>query len=364
LHILHTEASPGWGGQEMRILSEALGMAQKGHTIILAVQKGGKLVSRARKKGFIVYELDFKKIRFFSLLWEFRKIFMKEKIDIINTHSSIDSWIAGICGRLYKIPLVRTRHLSTKIRKGINSYLLYNKLADRVVTTCQEMVPIIEKQAKKPSSYLQSIPTGVDIDTILSKKVDDGSFRLSLNIDPADFLVGMVCFMRSWKGVDDFIDAAYLSKDLKGISWVLIGGGHEEKYRKKAAAMHVQNLYFTGHLENVFSALSSLDVFCLLSTGCEGVSQASLQAALYEKPLITTSTGGLKEVCIDKKTGVQVPCFSPKKVKEAVLFMKNNPAKAKKMGLEGKKLVLKTFSYKKMLEDMEHVFIQTLFSSN
>ena len=59
MNILHLEASPGWGGQEMRILREAEGMRQRGHTVILAVMRGGGLVGKAREAGFVVYELNF-----------------------------------------------------------------------------------------------------------------------------------------------------------------------------------------------------------------------------------------------------------------------------------------------------------------
>ena len=61
MHILHTESSNGWGGQEMRILREAEGMRKRGHEVIMAVIKGGGLVARARAAGFIVYEIEYSK---------------------------------------------------------------------------------------------------------------------------------------------------------------------------------------------------------------------------------------------------------------------------------------------------------------
>ncbi len=35
LRILHTESSTGWGGQEIRILTEAQGMLERGHRVML-----------------------------------------------------------------------------------------------------------------------------------------------------------------------------------------------------------------------------------------------------------------------------------------------------------------------------------------
>ncbi|HSX12722.1 MAG TPA: glycosyltransferase family 4 protein, partial [Rhabdochlamydiaceae bacterium] len=89
MKILHTESSNGYGGQEIRILKEAEGMRKQGHEIILAVAKGGGLVARARQKGFLVYELEFKKQVAFLTLWRLLRIFSKHQIDIVNTHSSM-----------------------------------------------------------------------------------------------------------------------------------------------------------------------------------------------------------------------------------------------------------------------------------
>jgi hypothetical protein len=162
MNILHLEASSGWGGQEMRILKEAEGMRLRGHTVVFGVMKGGALIERARAAGFVVYPLNFKKLSWIFCLFSLMRIIFRHRIDLVNTHSSLDGWIGGIAARLAKRKIVRTRHLSTPIKPGINSRLLYGKLADFVVTTCESVVPIIAKQSGKPLSLLRSIPTGVD----------------------------------------------------------------------------------------------------------------------------------------------------------------------------------------------------------
>ena len=357
MKILHLESSPGWGGQEIRSLNEAKGMRDKGHQIFFSIEKNGGLVCKAKEAGFKVYELNYKKVfwplTIFLILW----IIIKNKIDIVNTHSSNDSWLGGIAARLTKTKVIRTRHLSTPIRPGINSYLLYNVLTDYVVTTCQSVIDPICAQSGKDKKFCSSIPTGVDTDKILFSLEEAKAFRKSFNIDENEFLVGTACFMRSWKGIDDFLQAANILRDEKKLKWVIIGGGHADKYIKKAKDLALDNIvFFTGHLDNPFAALASLNVFALLSTAHEGVSQASLQACYLQKPIIGTSTGGIKEVCVDNETGLQVSPFSPIDVKEAVLKLKNSPELCASMGKKAKELVLKKFTYKQMLERMEGIY--------
>ena len=150
MKILHLEASPGWGGQEIRILREAEGMREKGHEVILCVMKGGELINRACKAGFTCYPLSFYKKDWLYCLFRLLRLIRLHEIDLVNTHSSLDAWIGGIAARIAGIPVVRTRHLSTPIKKGWNSRILYGNLADFVVTTCASILPMISNQSGKP----------------------------------------------------------------------------------------------------------------------------------------------------------------------------------------------------------------------
>ncbi len=357
LNILHLEASPGWGGQEIRILNESCGMQKKGHTIFFALEKKGKLCDRAKKMGFRVYKIKYKKIfwpiSFFSLIF----IILKNKVDIINTHSSSDAWLGGFVGRLLGKKIIRTRHLSTPIKKGLNSRLLYNFLADRVVTTCEGIIPSICKQSGLDTQRCVSIPTGLDEKKAVISKEEILQFRADYNIEK-DFLVGTACFMRSWKGINDFLQAANILKDMPDVKWMIIGGGHDGKYRELALELKLKNVIFTGHLENPMIAIAALDVFALLSTAHEGVSQASLQAAYLKKPIIGTGIGGIPEICLDGHSGIMVNVFSPKEVALAVVKLKEDSALNKFMGENARRIVVEKFTFNSMIEKMNEIYLK------
>jgi len=357
MKIMHLEASHGWGGQEIRILSEAIGMREKGHKIFFAIEPSGKLLMKARQEGFIAYGVHFTKkwwlISFFRLVW----LIYRHDIEIINTHSSLDAWLGGIVGKLLRRAVIRTRHLSTAIKKGWNSRILYHHLADFVVTTCKAIASVIARQSGKNLERCLSIPTGVNPIKIDYNPRKTKSFREKIGISETDFLVGMVCFMRSWKGIKEFMEAALRLKAFKDIKWVIIGGGHSDTYIRMAKDMGLEDtIIFTGHLDEPFDAINALDVFVLLSTANEGVSQASLQAAFLKKPLITTRTGGLKEVCLNNISGIQVDKHAPDQVVEAVIKLKENDSLRQRLGKGARELVLKHFTYDKMLTDMEQVY--------
>lgn len=361
MRIIHLEASPGWGGQEIRVLRESEGMRSRGHEVILGVMKGGKLIDHARKAGFVVYELNFRRPAWLFCLIRLLWILHRHRIDMLNTHSSLDSWIGGIAARIAGVPVVRTRHLSTPIKPGWNSRFVYGKLADFVVATCAEILPMISAQSGKPLSLCRSIATGVDPERI-SFEVDEARrFRESIGVKSTDLLVGTACFMRSWKGIDDLLEAAHTLRHIPEIKWTVIGGGHADVHKKRAKELELDGIvHFTGHLENPFPALGALDLFALLSTANEGVSQAILQAAYLGKALIATPVGGLSEVCIDRKTGLQVAPKSPDQVARAVLELKDNPPLREQLAQGASLLARERFTLRQTLDQMEEVYRRVL----
>ena len=52
LTIIHTEASPHWGGQEIRIFEEMKWFRKQGHKMILVAPDNGTLYQRCATEGF------------------------------------------------------------------------------------------------------------------------------------------------------------------------------------------------------------------------------------------------------------------------------------------------------------------------
>ncbi len=345
MRILHTESSNGWGGQEIRILREAIGMRERGHEIYFAVVNGGKLATKAREAGFVVYELDFRRWSALITIARLHSIIRRHQIHLVNTHSSLDAWFGGIAARLAGRHVLRTRHLSTPIRPGLNSRLLYKTLADGVATTSSAIIPMIVNQAGIPQQRCRCIPTGVEPITVAEGEAE--AFREKIGVRPDQILIGTACVVRSWKGIRDLMRAAEILKADERLKWVVVGGGYLDQYQGS------DQLIFTGHLDNPFPAIAAMDIFTLLSTGHEGISQATLQASWLKKPLITTTIGGLPEVCIEGVTGLLVPPASPEKVAEAVLKLANDAQLRKSMGENARKRVEENYLFDHTLNAME-----------
>ena len=63
MKILHTENSQGWGGQEIRILTEAAGIIKRGHEVQLIAPLESRIHDEAKKRGIPVTALPIAKKR-------------------------------------------------------------------------------------------------------------------------------------------------------------------------------------------------------------------------------------------------------------------------------------------------------------
>lgn len=358
MKILHTEASMGWGGQEIRILTEAEGMRERGHEIIFAVAKGAQLAEKARAKGFIVYEIPLKIKCFASSLFHLIKIIRKHGIDIVNTHSSADAWLAGIAAKLTGCKTIRTRHLSTPSKGGLNSRLLYHFLADHTVTTCQSVADIIQKQANIAQDRCYSIPTGVNTKLLIVKADQIDDFKHQYGIAENDIIIGTACILRSWKGILDLLHAAKRLEKYPNLKWLIVGDGPcKQRYEEECSKLGLQKqVIFTGHLSPPYTAIASMNIFALLSTANEGVSQASLQAAYLGKPLVTTTVGGLPEVAIPGITGFNVAPGQPEQVAKAIEKLVLDATLRQTLGAAAHDLAVKSFTFEKTLDNMEAIY--------
>ena len=140
LHIVHTEASNGWGGQEIRILTEAQGMRARGHRITLLASPTAQIFPAAKARGIPVEAMPFEK-KSLRGLWAMRRWLKQNTCDVINTHSSTDSWLVALAqiGLNRQVPVVRTRHVSVKAANNWGTRWLYGKACSQVVTTGERL---------------------------------------------------------------------------------------------------------------------------------------------------------------------------------------------------------------------------------
>ncbi|MDP1735623.1 MAG: glycosyltransferase family 4 protein [Sulfuritalea sp.] len=355
MKILHTEASCGWGGQEIRILEEASGLIARGHEVSVACPAQARMTAEAARFGVPVVALpiEFKTIAGFRAL---RRWLASQAPDVVNTHSSADSWLTGLaCATLTNPPaIVRTRHISAPVSGNVFNRWLYRQ-AKGVVTTGESLRRHLLETLGLDPARVTSVPTGIDIERFAP--ADKTAGKIALGLDPQQEHLGIVATLRSWKGHLFLLDA-FAQLKRPDIRLLIVGEGPmrgpiEEKIAALGIASHVT---LAGQRSDPEHWLQAMDVFCLPSYANEGVPQAILQAMLCGLPIVTTPVGAILEAVSDNDTALIVPPKDASALAAAIGRLLDDRGLAAKLGAEARRIASADFSREAMLDRMEIVF--------
>ena len=358
--ILHTESSTAWGGQEIRIFSESLGMIERGHRVIIAAQESSILRKKASDVGLETITLSFEKKDYPKTFFKILNLIKQLKPDFINTHSSRDSWTASMASRASSLKpiIIRTRHLSTPVAKNLTSSIIYRLLPHKIVTTGKAIKKqLIERNHVLPEKII-SIPTGVDLN-IFDPNQNYKDIRQELSFPKETPLIGMVSVLRSWKGHDYFINSVEsVLKRFPHARFIIAGDGpRNEDIKNNIKEKNLTDIIFMlGHREDIPDIMSSLDILVHPSYASEGVPQSVAQGMAMKLPVIATELEALMEIVEDKKTGLLTPVKNSNKLAEKIMLLLEDQDLRATLGNNSRQLVLEKFSLEKMLDSTENLY--------
>ena len=359
LRIVHTESSCGWGGQEIRILTEATGMMERGHQLHILCVDGSNIHREAVKRGIPVTGLPIGRKNIAGLR-AIRRWLHDNPLDVVNTHSSTDSWLVALArlGLKKRIPVVRTRHISALIPQNWATRWLYTKGCDFVVTTGERLREYVVERTHLAAEKTLSVPTGIDAQRFVSG--DRHTARQALKLPEHRIIIGIVATIRTWKGHAYLVEALAKLKQTN-VELLIVGDGPNQANVQRVVDEHQLNdrVRFVGQQENVVPWLQAMDIFVLPSYANEGVPQSLIQAMMCGIPVISTNVGSITELVVDQSTGVIVPPKNADDLAAAIQLLLANPQQREQLAIAGQQSVLSNFSLDIMIRKMETVFAAT-----
>jgi len=359
LSVVHTEASTGWGGQELRILTEMEGMARRGHRVHLVAPPNAQIVAAARARGLSVESLPIEWKRPPGLVamrgWLVRN---GAAFDVINAHSSTDAWLVALArSSMARAPrLVRTRHLSTPVNRLPATRWLYQRATSHIVVTGEALKTALVRRNGYDPATITSVRTGIDLARFAPQDREAMRARLRVDARPA---VGIVATLRDWKGHDYLLDAwRELRQTVPEWQLLVIGDGPrrahlEARVRDLSLGADVR---FVGNQDDVPAWLACLDIAVLPSYGDEGVPQSLMQAAACGLPAVSTPVGAIGEAVVHGRTGLLVPPRDARALAQALATLMNDRALRERMGGAAHAYAQAHFGIDPMLDAMEAVF--------
>lgn len=183
----------------------------------------------------------------------------------------------------------------------------------------------------KNEKYL-TINNGIDRRSVILSRDE---FRNSYNIKKSAFVFSTIANLEKRKGHFFLLEAisrlrSELNKDeFSKILFVIEGDGHEKDYildyiKKNELDEFILMFDF---LPNIFDLINASDVIILPSISNEDFPNIILEAMSLGKPVIATDIAGIPEQIINNTTGLVVNNSDSLSLKNAILYMNNNPEK-------------------------------------
>lgn len=356
LSIVHTESSLGWGGQEIRILAESQGLLRRGHAATILCAPEGRIYVEAPAWGVPAVALPIGRKRLAGLR-ALTRWFRENRCDVVNTHSSTDSWLTALAMAAlgHPVPIVRTRHISAAVPRNPLSRWLYQSAATRIVTTGDALKRQLVEVNGFDATRIESVPTGVDTGRFAPG--DRTGARAQLGLPAGPTLVGIVATLRSWKGHRFLVEAMQFLP--KSMHLVIVGDGPQrEALERQVARLSLGGrVHMAGNQTDVLPWLHAMDVFALPSYANEGVPQALVQAMLCGLPCVTTLVGSISELARHEATALIVPPQDARALAGAIARLATDAELRRALGDAARQHCAEHFSYEIMLHRMEAIYL-------
>lgn len=272
---------------------------------------------------------------FISSLWTFYK--KRKDFEILHIHESQDIACFGIkIAKLLNKKVIIKELISGDLKefKEKNHDLLKN------IAKADSFIAISDAISRDmillgmPKEKIKKIPNGVDLCSDRWKALEESAICLTkINQLPN-------------KGVDVLLKAWNIlaQKYNRSLNLKIYGRGNPDLFYSMLADLEINNcVHFSGFTKDVRKALLGASLFILPSRR-EGLSNSLLEAMSLGMPCIATDISGNQDLIQHNKNGLLVPSEDPKALADAVVYMLDNPDKARQMGENARKTIEENYT--------------------
>ncbi len=363
MNILHTETLKKWGGQQNRVLTEAAGLVKRGHTAVIACHTGSMLAQRAREAGIPVYEVNMAKKAHLSTIPKLVQIIKKHNVDIVSTHSSVDSWAGGIAARISRSTLVRFKHNLNDVANDPLTRFIYS-LPDLFIAVNATAAEVLKRSAVIRAGMVVHVYGSVDcarfnpVRFMLNERLQT---KESLGIPAEACVVGNTSGFTDVKGQKYLLAAANrLFRQRNDLYLLLLGRlGHKEKVLSLIEPAFHNRVVLPGLRDDVPSMLALMDIFVFPSVR-EAFGNSLIEAMAMARPVAVSDLPSFREFMTEGVDGLFFRKADPDHLYGTVMDLLDNKARWHALGAAARRTVIDRFQYGRMIEETEHAYLSLL----
>lgn len=331
------------------------------------------LPEMGREIDFAQDRLAYKKLR--SIIREF-------KPDIVHTHASKAGALGRLAAKKEKVPIVLHTfhghvfhsyfgHAKTLFYKTVERYLAKHSTRIIAISEAQKQ-ELANKHQICPLDKIEVVPLGFDLSRFANLGKNSGTLRRDWQLGDRP-LVGIIGRLVPIKNHAMFLEVVAGAKQTgANFTAVIVGDGESRNElieqckglnltistERKSSNTSV-DVVFTSWIKDVETVYGDLDISVLTSLN-EGTPVSIIESLASGVPVLSTNVGGVKDIVTDGKSGKLFNLEQIEEMSKALVQLLSEPEYAHEMGDFGRKVVLKNYTYTRLVEDMTALYSQLL----
>jgi glycosyltransferase involved in cell wall biosynthesis len=369
LKVLFIERSLGRGGAQRQLVALAIGLAQRGHEVTVAL---------FYNEGPLIQDLLESRVRLRMLgkrgRWDvvgfFRstlRLLAAEKPDIVCTFLSVPNLIAAAC-KLFRRDLrlvwgVRASNMDLQrydlvTRFSYRLETLGSRLADVIVSNSEAGRQIVLANGFQ-AGKLVVIANGIDTGRFQFDQSGRRRLRDEWKVSNGQFLVGLIGRLDPMKDHCTFLSAAaLLSRRMPDTRFVCIGDEGPvtfDELTRQASLLGIADLMiWSAGRDDMAAVYSACDLVCSSSAYGEGFSNTIAEAMACERRCIVTDVGDARDIV--GGTGLVVPPRDAAALTDGIAQLWHEVGGDGETRSSSRQRIVENFSIEKMVSRFEDQF--------
>ena len=318
MRIAHINLAKGYRGGERQAELLIRSLITLDQEQVLIARKNCPLADRLADTGIEICDCA-------GLLSAFRAT---GGVDVVHSHEGRGVYAAWLRNEISGTPYIITRRVNNPLGNSWLTRRAYTR-ASSVASVAADVARIVEEfDSRVKSCVIHSSSSGLPVNPDTVKSIRGGF--------PGKWIIGNVGALdNGQKGQEYIIEVARrVQGEHPEFQFLLVGGGKDEAMLRELAG-DLQNVAFTGWVDNVGDYLAAFDLF-ILPSNKEGIGGILLDAMDRTLPIIASRVGGLPEIVRDGDNGLLIDARSPDQLESAILRLYDDPDLRRAMGARGR----------------------------
>lgn len=357
------------GGSERHLLNFLTNVSDEFDVSVIQLNPDGnpyqKNLSDSLTKKVKLKTYPLSSLRSFVSIWVLLKIYLtilfKRPNVVISYHEKSDliNLLLSFCPFTSHKTVSSKRDMGLKLEGRLGDVMRrFNRRFTAITAPSNSIIDMVVNNFDGPKDRAFSIHNGVDLTTYGKQEVPSDSVKAKLGLPLDKTIMISVGWLRPGKGHEYVIKAMADMENNDDYVFVILGEGPDrERLLKLADDLSIEaNVQLVGMQKNVSEWLSVSDV-AISASFSEGLSNALVEAAASELPIIATNVGGNPEVVEDGYNGILVDPQDFLSIKHAIENICKNDTHLLEMGENSRKKAEKEFSIHGMVKSLEDLYL-------